>query len=90
MSVPIVAHPIGWVILGGAGFLAYKAGKKAGKKTEEDSTKASLSDRVVKGTMKAIYKTQKGVSESLEKAKEKCGTLWAEAKTEANATSDSA
>ncbi|WP_020586290.1 hypothetical protein [Desulfobacter curvatus] len=75
MSVPIVAHPIGWVILGGAGFLAYKAGKKAGKKAEEDITKASLSDRVVKGTMKAVYKTQKGVSESLKKAKEKCGTL---------------
>ena len=86
MSVPIVAHPLGWVILGGAGYLAYKAGKK----TEEDSTKTSLSDRVVKGAMKAVYKTQKGVSEGLDKAKERCGTLWTEAKTESNATSGEA
>lgn len=88
MSVPIVSHPIGWIILGGAGFLAYKAGKKAGKKTEADIAETSLSDRVVKGTMKAVYKTHKSVSERLEKTKEKCGALWAEAKTEANAASD--
>lgn len=90
MSVPVVSHPIGWIILGGAGFLAYKAGKKAGKRTEEDIAKASLSDRVIKGTMKAVYKTPKGVSKSLEKAKEKCGTLWEEAKTETNTAPDNA
>ncbi|WP_321495681.1 hypothetical protein [uncultured Desulfobacter sp.] len=88
MSVPVVAHPLGWIVLGAAGFLAYKAGKKAGKKAEEDIARTSLSDRVIKGAMKAAYKTQKGVSEGLGKAKEKCGTLWEEARTEANATSD--
>jgi hypothetical protein len=88
MNLPVVTHPLGWVILGGAGFLAYKAGKKSGKKTQDDAAKPSLSDRVVKETMKAVYKTQKGASAGLEKAKEKCGNLWAEAKTEANATAD--
>ena len=87
MSVPVIAHPIGWVVLGAAGYLTYKTGKKVGKKTEEDIARTSLSDRVVKGTMKAVYKTQKGVSQGLGKAKEKYGTLWEEARTEANTTS---
>ena len=87
MSVPVVAHPLGWVVLGAAGYLTYKAGKKDGKKTEGDIAKTSLSDRVVKGAMKAVYKTQKGVSQGLGKAKEKYGTLWEEARTEANTTS---
>lgn len=88
MSVPVVAHPLGWIVLGAAGYLTYKAGKKAGKKAEEDIAKTSLSDRVVKGAMKAAYKAQKGVSECLGKAKEKYGTMWAEARTDANTTSD--
>ncbi|MGD9824363.1 hypothetical protein [Desulfobacter sp.] len=88
MSVPVVAHPLGWVILGAAGYLTYKAGKKAGKKTEEDIAKTSLSDRVIKGAMKTVYKTQKSVSQGLGKAKEKYGSLWEEARTEANATSN--
>lgn len=88
MSIPVVAHPLGWVVLGAAGFFTYKAGKKAGKKAETDITKTSLSDRVVKGTMKAVYKTQKSACESLGKAKEKYSTLWAEARTEANDTSN--
>ncbi|PIE62565.1 MAG: hypothetical protein CSA25_04510 [Desulfobacter postgatei] len=87
MSVPVVAHPLGWIVLGAAGYFTYKAGKKAGKKTEEEIAKTSLSDRVIKGTMKAAYKTQKEVSECLGKAKEKYGTLWAEARAEANTAS---
>ncbi len=87
MSVPVVAHPLGWIVLGAAGYFTYKAGKKAGKKTEENVTKPTLSDRVVKGTMKAAYKTQKEVSECLGKAKEKYSTLWAEARTETNTAS---
>ncbi len=90
MGAPFVAHPLGWVIIGGAGYLAYKAGKKSGKKVEGDSAKTNLSDRVVKGAMKAAYKAQQGISEGLDKAKEKCGTLWAEAKTESGTTSDKA
>jgi|GEM_PF-1350190 len=85
MSAPIVASPVGWVVLGAAGYITYKVGKKVGKKAEEDITKPSLSDRVVKGTMKAVYRTKKTVSESLGKAKEKYGTLWTEARTEADA-----
>lgn len=91
MSVPVavaVAHPIGWVVLGAAGFLTYRAGKTAGKKTEEDIAKTSLCDRAVKGTMKAAYKTQQGVARGLGKAKEKFGTLWEEARTESSTVSN--
>ncbi len=88
MSAPLVSSPVGWIVLGAAGYITYKAGKKAGKKTEADIAKPSLYDRAVKGTMKAAYKTQKCVSESLGKAKDKYGTLWAEAKTEASATAE--
>ncbi|MDX9965025.1 hypothetical protein [Desulfobacter postgatei] len=87
MSVSVVAHPLGWIVLGAAGYFTYRAGKKAGKKVEEDIAKTSLSDRVVKGAMKTVYRTQKGVSECLGKAKEKYGSMWAEARTEENATS---
>jgi len=88
MSVPLVAHPIGWVVLGAAGYLTYKAGKKVGKKAEGDIAQTSLSDRFVKGAMKAVYKTQKGVSQGMGKAKEKYGNLWEEARTEANTVSN--
>lgn len=88
MSAPLVASPVGWVVLGAAGYITYKVGKKAGKKAEEDISKPSLSDRVIKGTMKAVYKTRKCVSENLGNAKNKYGTLWAEARREADATSN--
>jgi len=89
MSLPIATtHPLGWVVLGAAGFLTYKAGKKAGLKSETETPKKSLPDRVVKGTMKTAYKTQKNVCESLGKAKEKYGTMWSEARTENKATSN--
>ncbi|MCG8553410.1 MAG: hypothetical protein MI799_23645 [Desulfobacterales bacterium] len=88
MSAPLVANPAGWVVLGAAGYITYKVGKRAGKKAEEDITKPSLSDRMIKGTMKAVYKTQKCVSENMGKAKDKYGTLWTEARTEADASSN--
>ena len=88
MTVPVVVHPIGWVVLGAAGYFTYKAGKKAGKKAEEDITKISFCDRVVKGAMKTAYKTQKGVSQGLDKAKEKYGAFWEEARTEADTVSN--
>ena len=88
MSIPVVAvaNPVGWAVLGAAGYLTYKAGKKAGKKTEEDITKTGLCDRVVKGAMKTAYKTKKSISEGMGKAKEKYGTLWTEVKTESEAS----
>ncbi len=85
MSVPVVAHPLGWIVLGAAGFLTYKAGKKAGLENSQDVTKTSLSDRMVKGAMKTVYKTQKNVSEAFGKTKEKYGTMWSEAREEAEA-----
>ena len=37
MHFPLVMHPLGWVVLGTAGYLVYRAGKKAGKKEPEKS-----------------------------------------------------
>ena len=82
MSVPVIAHPVGWIVLGTAGFLTYKAGKKSGLKNSDDVTKTSFSDRVVKGAMKTVYKTQKNVSEAFGKTKEKYGAMWSEVQAE--------
>ena len=84
MSIPVIAHPVGWIVLGTAGFLTYKAGKKSGLKNSDDVTKTSFSDRVVKGAMKTVYKTQKNVSQAFFwKTKEKYGAMWSEVQAEA-------
>ena len=36
MPVPLFSHPIGWLILGVAGYWVYKSGKKAGNKEVGD------------------------------------------------------
>lgn len=38
MYLPIVVSPLGWVVLGAAGYLLYKAGKKSGQKEAEKGT----------------------------------------------------
>ncbi len=81
--MPILSfNPIGWAILGAAGFLTYKAGKKAGLNPESDIETPNMADRAVKGAMKTAYKTKKCVEEGLTGAKEKYGAMWAEAREE--------
>jgi hypothetical protein len=44
MHLPLLFTPLGWVVLGAAGYLVYRAGKKAGEKSvgkEEKKVKAS-------------------------------------------------
>jgi hypothetical protein len=44
MHLPLLVSPLGWIVLGAAGYLVYKAGKKSGEKTaekEEKKAKAS-------------------------------------------------
>ncbi len=35
LRIPFLFNPVGWVLLGGAGYLLYKAGKKAGEQDRE-------------------------------------------------------
>jgi threonine/homoserine/homoserine lactone efflux protein len=37
MYVPCVIGPLGWIVIGGAAYLIYRAGKKSGKKAAEKS-----------------------------------------------------
>lgn len=75
----LTTNPLGWAVLGAAGYLAYKAGKNAGRKGNDQLEKESLVDRVVKGTMKTAYKTKIKLDESLASTKGKYSTMWDEA-----------
>ncbi|PIE58682.1 MAG: hypothetical protein CSA33_01910 [Desulfobulbus propionicus] len=82
--LPLVStHPVGWAILGAAGYIAYKSGKKAGANAEEQIEKEPVHDRVVKGAMKSAYKAKMKVNQSLRSTKDKYSTMWQEAQEEA-------
>ncbi len=83
-TIPVLSsNPIGWAVLGAAGYIAYKSGKKAGKKTEEQVEKEPLHDRVIKGAMKSAYKAKMKVDDSLSSTREKYSSMWQEAQEEA-------
>lgn len=83
LAVPILTtNPVGWAILGVAGYMAYKTGKKAGLNQEETVESKSLTDSTVKGAMKSAYKTKMKIDESLGKSKEKYTEMWDEARSE--------
>ncbi len=87
MSLPVyipnlTSNPVGWAVLGAAGIIAYKLGKKSGAGSQEQLDTPSLGDRIVKGTMKTAYKATKSAKASLGKAGEKYSSLWEEAKAE--------
>ncbi len=83
LAIPFVNNPVGWAVLGTAGYLTYRAGKKAGLKSEDQATKENLFDRTVKGTMKTAYKTKMKIDDSLSSTKEKYSEMWNEAQAEA-------
>ncbi|GAB6147263.1 hypothetical protein [Desulfocicer niacini] len=90
MTFPVVplatSRAIGWAVVGVAGVVTYKAGKKAGLKNSDDITdiieKPGLADRALKGAMKAFYRTHKTVGSALSKSGEKMSTMWEEVKAE--------
>lgn len=88
MAAPIVylplltTNPLGWAVLGAAGYLTYKAGKKSGLKDEDQVEREGLADRAVKGAMKTAYKAKMKVGESLSSTKEKYSGMWDEAQDE--------
>ncbi len=90
MSVPVYApaltvNPLGWAVIGAAGYLTYKAGKKAGAGSQEKAVTPGLADRAVKGAMKTVYRAKKSVSESFGKSREKYSSMWNEAQEEVKA-----
>ena len=85
--VPLLTtNPVGWAILGTAGFLAYKAGKKAGLKEDENVEKESLVDSSIKGAMKTAYKAKMKVDDSLNKTKTRYSEMWDEARSDVDSS----
>ncbi len=80
--LPLVSNPLGWAVLGAAGYVTYKAGKKAGMKEEENIDRESVCDRALKGAMKTVYKTKMKVDDSLSSTREKYSTMWNDAQSE--------
>jgi ribosomal protein S20 len=93
MANPVVFLPllttnlVGWAVLGAAGYLTYKLGKKSGLKSDDQLEKECLIDRAVKGTMKTVYKARIKADESLSSAKDKYSSMWDEAQDEATGKS---
>lgn len=78
----LTTNPVGWAVLGAAGYLAYKVGKKSGLNSYDQVEKEGLIDRVVKGTMKTAYKAKIKADESLSATKDKYYDMWSEAQDE--------
>ncbi len=71
--------PIGLLVVAGAGYLAYRLGKKSG--AEEDGE--NILDQAFKSTVKTVYRAKMAVGESLEDRKKRFSELWDEALAEA-------
>jgi len=70
--------PIGLLAVAGAGYLAYRLGKKSGAEEEEN-----ILNQAFKGTIKAVYRTKMAIGESLENKKKRFFELWDETLAEA-------
>ena len=46
--VPLLSNPVGWLILGTAGYFLYKSGKNAGKQ-EAEERKSEISGEALAG-----------------------------------------
>ena len=83
LYTPLLAtNPVGWLVLGAAGYLTYKVGKKSGLKSEKTAEHENLADRATKGAMKTAYKAKMKVGESLSKTREKYSTMWNDVQAE--------
>ena len=45
LHVPLLSNPLGWIVLGAAGYLLYKSGKKAGQQGAEQNKKPESSNK---------------------------------------------
>ncbi|MGE4560046.1 MAG: hypothetical protein AB7E77_07585 [Desulfobulbus sp.] len=84
IGVPLLtSNPLGWAVLGVAGYLTYQAGKKAGRRNVAQVDRECLPDRAIKGAMKTVYKAKLKTDAVLSSTKEKYGEMWKEAQAEA-------
>ena len=83
----LINNPVGWMALGVAGYLTYKAGKTVGLKSNENADCENLADRMVKGTIKTAYKAKIKIGASLSKTREKYSAMWDEVQAEIRASS---
>lgn len=83
----LLTNPLGWAIVGTAGYLTYRSGKKSGLQAEEQVEQPGLCDRAIKGTIKTAYKAKSKVENSLSATKDKYSGMWAEAKEDVNSDS---
>ncbi len=63
----------------GAGYLAYRLGKKSGAEEDEKN----ILNQAFKSTVKTVYRAKMAVEESLEERKKRFSELWDEALAEA-------
>lgn len=83
LYLPVLGtNPIGLAVLGTAGYLAYRAGKKAGRKSEKNLDKEPLCDWAIKEAMKTAYKTKLKLDKNLAGTRDKYATMWGEAQSE--------
>lgn len=75
LHIPLLANPVGWAVLGAAGYLTYKAGKKCNQAPDQES----FSDRTIKGAMKTAYKAKLKIDDSFSNSKEKYSEMWSQA-----------
>lgn len=86
MPLPVIVNPVvGWAVIGTAGFVTYKLGKRSGLKGVDAPDRPGLKDRALKGAMKTVYRARKGMGEAFGKSREKYGAMWAEARDEVKA-----
>ncbi|MBW2163306.1 MAG: hypothetical protein JRF43_02365 [Deltaproteobacteria bacterium] len=71
--------PIGLIAVAGAGYLAYRLGKKSG--AEEDGK--NILNQAFKGTVKTVYRAKMAIGEGLEDRKKRFSELWDDALAEA-------
>jgi hypothetical protein len=71
--------PVGLLAVAGAGYLAYRLGKKSGAEKDGEN----ILDQALKGTIKTIFRAKLAVEESLEDRKKRFSELWDEALAEA-------
>jgi hypothetical protein len=71
--------PIGLLAVAGAGYLAYRLGKKSG--AEEDGK--NILDQAFRGAIKIVYRAKMAAGEILEERKKHFSELWDEALAEA-------
>nr|WP_320012565.1 hypothetical protein [uncultured Desulfobulbus sp.] len=85
LGIPLLtSNPVGWAVIGVAGYLTYKAGKKSGKRNVEQVDQECLADRAVKGAMKSAYKAKMKTDAMFSSTKDKYSEMWKEAQAEAS------